>query len=551
MDLTGNKIKNTYGGVLNIGPSGMTDSNLYQVTDGFGTPIPMEVGINEINFTGTFSIGGVAFDLSSGYNLLAINDVNQANAGATAANIFKFSTTLVNNDIEIVGSTKITFPHTGIYNVFATCQVEKSAPGESVVNFWFRRNGADIVGSAAKTTITTTTKQELVNFEFIVNVNHNDYVEICWQSSDTGVALAAVAAQSGPPPIPLMPSCVVVVSQVANIFTGQTDAFINMGLSKSTHSFNLGSKNFDIVGLPNPNYLLAPIPLTTPYFIVGQFVRVQSNIDSDYMIGQVNGWTSSILTVNVTEVSGSGVTFNWTISGIGERGFQGVAGSQGNQGTQGFQGVAGSQGNQGFQGSVGSQGNQGNQGNQGFQGSVGSQGNQGNQGNQGFQGSVGSQGNQGFQGSVGSQGNQGFQGLRGATGSQGFQGFQGNQGFQGLRGATGSQGFQGFQGNQGFQGIIGPQGPLTVTVLTATGSFSFSTGVGVSGAQKSNDKNISIPGSVVGNPVILSVPTEIQTANCCFTAFVKSPGTVSIRFNNYSTSGITTATASFTVMVLQ
>ena len=509
MDLTGNKIKNTYGGVLNIGPSGMTDSNLYQVTDGFGTPIPMEVGINEINFTGTFSIGGVAFDLSSGYNLLAINDVNQANAGATAANIFKFSTTLVNNDIEIVGNTKITFPHTGIYNVFATCQVEKSDPGESVVNFWFRRNGADIVGSAAKTTITTTTKQELVNFEFIVNVNHNDYIEICWQSSDTGVALSAVAAQSGPPPIPLMPSCVVVVSQVANIFTGQTDAFINMGLSKSTHSFNLGSKNFDIVGLPNPNYLLAPIPLTTPYFIVGQFVRVQSNIDSDYMIGQVNGWTSSILTVNVTEVSGSGVTFNWTISGIGERGFQGIAGSQGNQG---FQGIAGSQGNQGFQGIAGSQGNQG------------------------------------FQGVAGSQGNQGFQGLIGITGSQGF------QGFQGLRGVTGSQGFQGFQGNQGnqgFQGIIGPQGPLTVTVLSATGSFSFTTGAGVSGAQKSNDKNISIPGSVVGNPVILSVPTEIQTANCCFTAFVKSSDTVTIRFNNYSASGITTATASFTVMVLQ
>jgi len=51
-NLTNTKIKDTYGGVLNIGPAGASGSNLVQVTDGFGNPIPMEVSSTTIAFTG-------------------------------------------------------------------------------------------------------------------------------------------------------------------------------------------------------------------------------------------------------------------------------------------------------------------------------------------------------------------------------------------------------------------------------------------------------------------------------------------------------------------
>ena len=51
-NLTGTQIQNTYGGVINIGPSGATGS-LQPLTDGFGTTLPIEISTTGVNFTGT------------------------------------------------------------------------------------------------------------------------------------------------------------------------------------------------------------------------------------------------------------------------------------------------------------------------------------------------------------------------------------------------------------------------------------------------------------------------------------------------------------------
>jgi len=53
-NLTNTQIQNTYGGVINIGPSGATGS-LQTLTDGFGTNLPLQISTSGVNFTGSVS----------------------------------------------------------------------------------------------------------------------------------------------------------------------------------------------------------------------------------------------------------------------------------------------------------------------------------------------------------------------------------------------------------------------------------------------------------------------------------------------------------------
>jgi hypothetical protein len=53
-NLTGETIKDTYGGVINIGPSGASAS-FQSLTDGLGNTLPLEISTNGVNFTGTVS----------------------------------------------------------------------------------------------------------------------------------------------------------------------------------------------------------------------------------------------------------------------------------------------------------------------------------------------------------------------------------------------------------------------------------------------------------------------------------------------------------------
>ena len=58
MNLQDNQIKDTYGGVLNIGATGL-DSNLKPVTDGFGNVLPFEVSDTTIHITGNVTGGPI------------------------------------------------------------------------------------------------------------------------------------------------------------------------------------------------------------------------------------------------------------------------------------------------------------------------------------------------------------------------------------------------------------------------------------------------------------------------------------------------------------
>lgn len=68
-------------------------------------------------------------------------------------------------------------------------------------------------------------------------------------------------------------------------------------------------------------------------------------------------------------------------------------------------------------------------------------------------------------------------------------------------------------------------------------------------AQTCTDILVPVPDVQVGAPVFLGVPPAAITANSCYTAWVDSVGSVTVRFNNYSSSAKNPSSGTFTITV--
>ena len=69
-------------------------------------------------------------------------------------------------------------------------------------------------------------------------------------------------------------------------------------------------------------------------------------------------------------------------------------------------------------------------------------------------------------------------------------------------------------------------------------------------AQSSSDITSTVTGASVGQPVLLGVPNAAVSANTNYTAWVSAANTVTIRFNNYSSSAVNPSAGSFYVVVI-
>jgi len=83
--------------------------------------------------------------------------------------------------------------------------------------------------------------------------------------------------------------------------------------------------------------------------------------------------------------------------------------------------------------------------------------------------------------------------------------------------------------------------------LTNTATLDFIS----TGAQSNSDLNITVTGAALNDAVVLGIPNASITANSTFTAWVSSANTVTVRFNNYSSSAKDPSSGSFRVSVLQ
>lgn len=120
--------------------------------------------------------------------------------------------------------SRIQVAQDGIYNIQFSAQFVNSINDVETASVWFRKNGTDVVGSNSEFGIkprksSGVPSQMIASMNFFLDMSKNDYFEIMWRVSNSGVSLEhfdAVSASGTSPAIPETPSIILTVTFVSN-----------------------------------------------------------------------------------------------------------------------------------------------------------------------------------------------------------------------------------------------------------------------------------------------------------------------------------------------
>lgn len=114
----------------------------------------------------------------------------------------------------IVGNSRITAQHTGIYNLQFSFQMHNTGGGGSgsTVEIWFVKNGVPIPDSNTRSAVNTNSPYVVPAWNLFVQLNAGQYVEIYWATDNNNIVLESNVSVMGGPAIP---SVIVTIAQIA------------------------------------------------------------------------------------------------------------------------------------------------------------------------------------------------------------------------------------------------------------------------------------------------------------------------------------------------
>lgn len=175
--------------------------------------------------TGETGPAGVGGDL--GYWGSFWSTQTQASAGITAANVMTFNNTDPDsNGVSIVSNSRLTFSNSGVYNVQFSAQLDRtSGTGTDTIDIWFSKNGNNLPDSNTRVTVSGAADQakEVAAWNYQLELNAGDYIQIYWTSPDANIALVYAAGSSNPTR-PAIPSVILTAQQVMYTQVGPTGA---------------------------------------------------------------------------------------------------------------------------------------------------------------------------------------------------------------------------------------------------------------------------------------------------------------------------------------
>jgi hypothetical protein len=145
---------------------------------------------------------------------------DQTNPVANTARAMTFNTTDLSNGVSIVSSSRITVANAGSYNFQWSGQFQNTDTQEHDVYVWVRINGTDVVGSTGYVAVISShggiSGHTLPSWNYVFDLEANDYVQFYWSSGSTLVSLQTFAAGSTPTK-PSTASLVLTVTEIAGI----------------------------------------------------------------------------------------------------------------------------------------------------------------------------------------------------------------------------------------------------------------------------------------------------------------------------------------------
>jgi hypothetical protein len=127
----------------------------------------------------------------------------QTAATINTAYAMTFNTTDLSNGVTIGSPTsRIYVDRPNVYNVQFSAQIDKTSGGVGLVWVWLRKNGVDVPDSSGQIRIQGNNAEILAAWNYILQLNAGDYIEMMWEVDDTSVILLAEAASAVHPSVP-------------------------------------------------------------------------------------------------------------------------------------------------------------------------------------------------------------------------------------------------------------------------------------------------------------------------------------------------------------
>ena len=151
------------------------------------------------------------------------DSTDQVAANTTTAYAITFDTTDFSNGVTLSNSSRLNVVTAGLYNCQFSIQFKNTTADTQDVDIWFRKNGTNIDKSNSRFGLAPRKSAGdpfhiIGAMNFFVDMAENDYIEIMWRPTNTGLSIEHYGT-STTPTRPAVPSVIVTMSFVSNIPT--------------------------------------------------------------------------------------------------------------------------------------------------------------------------------------------------------------------------------------------------------------------------------------------------------------------------------------------
>jgi hypothetical protein len=155
--------------------------------------------------------GGQYIDCPTG---LFFSTTDQPIVAVNTAQPIDFPIEYLNNAVRVNSGTdsRVYVDIGGVYNFQFSGQLLSGSASAKQVYIWISRNGTDIGYSTHQYTVSGSGNHLNISWNFDIDLDQGEYIEMRWAADDTNMKLEATAATA---PHPGMPSAVIAVNFIA------------------------------------------------------------------------------------------------------------------------------------------------------------------------------------------------------------------------------------------------------------------------------------------------------------------------------------------------
>lgn len=146
-----------------------------------------------------------------------LSTVTQPAAVINTPYTMTYDTQLFHSEIDVspTNPSRVVCINAGVYNFQFSVQLQKPSGSPGYIYIWPRINGVNIANSASRVAIQGSTAELIPSWNWVFEMQPNDYFEIAWAANDTSIRLFAEPAITTPYIRPAVPSVILTVCFVS------------------------------------------------------------------------------------------------------------------------------------------------------------------------------------------------------------------------------------------------------------------------------------------------------------------------------------------------